>query len=134
MADVRIDTYLWSIRIFKTRTQASNAIAAGKVKLNGNDFKASHSVRIGEVYSVKTPEKRQSIQVASIISKRLQYSEAILHYFDVSTEEEKEYLKNKMSSSFYTGKRLSKQGRPTKKNARDINDFYDSDNQPNSDE
>jgi ribosome-associated heat shock protein Hsp15 len=119
----RIDLYLWAIRLFKTRTQASKAISEGKVKLNGEVLKASHSVMIGEFYAIKTSEKRVSIQVTGIINKRVQFSEAILNYVDVSTEEDKLFNTNKLTSSFYTGKRLSKTGKPTKKNQRDLSDF-----------
>ncbi len=124
---VRIDQYLWAIRMFKTRTQATNAISEGKVKLNGEPTKPSHATKIGEVYNIKTSDKRMSVQVGSIIAKRVQYSEAILHYYDVSTDEEKEFATNKLSSSFYTGKRLSKVGRPTKKDQRDMQTFMGGD-------
>lgn len=123
---VRVDQYLWAIRMFKTRTTASKAIAEGKVKLNGEDVKASHAVAIGELYQVRTPERRMTIQVSGLISKRVQYSEAILNYYDVSTEEDKAFATNKLSSSFYTGKRLSKTGKPSKKDTRDLNEFYNS--------
>jgi ribosome-associated heat shock protein Hsp15 len=123
----RIDLYLWAIRLFKTRTQASKAISEGKVRLNGEVLKASHSVMIGEFYAIKTSEKRVSIQVTGIINKRVQYSEAILNYVDVSTEEDKLFNTNKLTSSFYTGKRLSKTGKPTKKNQRDLSDFLNND-------
>jgi len=49
--EVRADTYLWAIRIYKSRTLASEAIKNGKVKLVGKNFKPSHVVKIGEVYS-----------------------------------------------------------------------------------
>jgi ribosome-associated heat shock protein Hsp15 len=123
---VRVDQYLWAIRMFKTRTTASKAIAEGKVKLNGEDVKASHAVAIGELYQVRTPERRMTIQVSGLISKRVQYSEAILNYYDVSTEDDKAFATNKLSSSFYTGKRLSKTGKPSKKDTRDLNEFYNS--------
>jgi ribosome-associated heat shock protein Hsp15 len=122
---VRVDQYLWAIRMFKTRTLASKAIGDGKVKLNGEDVKASRAVHIGDVYQIKTSEKRISVKVSRIISKRVAYSEAINHYYDVSTEEEKSYALNKVSSSFYTGKRLSNTGKPSKKQIRDLNEFLD---------
>ena len=124
-SNVRIDVYLWSIRMFKTRTQATKAIVDGKVKLKGENFKANKFVQIAEVYSIKTTEKRSTIQVTGIINKRVQYTEAVLNYMDVSTEEDILYNTNKQTSSFYTGKRQSKVGRPTKKTARDLNEFMD---------
>ena len=47
---IRADTYLWAIRMFKSRTLASTAIKGGKVKLNETNIKASHIVKIGEVW------------------------------------------------------------------------------------
>jgi ribosome-associated heat shock protein Hsp15 len=119
----RVDQYLWAIRIFKTRSLASKALAEGKVKLNGENVKASHAVVVGELYNIKTPDKRMTIQVSAIISKRVQFSEAILNYFDISTDEDKAFAANKQSSSFYTGKRLSNTGKPTKKQNRDLSEF-----------
>jgi ribosome-associated heat shock protein Hsp15 len=124
-SNIRIDVYLWAIRVFKTRTQATKAIVDGKVKFLGDNIKASKAVQIGEIYAIKTPDKRSTIQIISVISKRVQYTEAILHYIDISTEEDILHNTNKQSSSFYTGKRLSKVGRPTKKTARDLTDFMD---------
>ena len=50
--EVRADTYLWAIRIYKSRTLASEAIKNGKVKLVSKNFKPSHVVKVGEVYSM----------------------------------------------------------------------------------
>jgi ribosome-associated heat shock protein Hsp15 len=124
---VRLDQFLWAIRLFKTRSLANKAITDGKVKLNGVDVKPSRAVVIGDVYNVRTSEKKQSIQVIGIIAKRVAYNLAILNYYDVSTEEEKEFNTNKQVSSFYTGKRLSNVGRPTKKESRDLREFLDPD-------
>jgi ribosome-associated heat shock protein Hsp15 len=131
---VRIDLYLWSIRLFKTRTQATKAISEGKVKLKDENFKPSRTVQIGEVYAIKNSERRISIQVTAIINKRVKYAEAILNYYDVSTEEDKQFNTNKLSSSFFTGKRQSKVGRPTKKNARDLSEFFGGDDDDEDDE
>lgn len=126
LSKVRIDKYLWSIRIFKTRSLASDACEKGRVKLNGCPVKASKSVNIGEEYFVKTEAKNWTIEVLSLIDKRVAYSEAIKHYIDKTPPEEMERIKF-MASSFHTGKRLSKIGRPTKKDRRDIDDFYSED-------
>lgn len=120
---VRIDKYLWSIRVFKTRTLAANACESGKVKLNDLAVKASRNVNIGEIYDIKTADRRWKIQVKDILDKRKAYSEAINYYVDLTPEEDKSFNKSE-SSSFYTGKRLSKVGRPTKKQRRDWDDIF----------
>ena len=121
---LRIDKYLWSIRIFKTRTQASEACDKGRVKLNDTAVKASKSITVGDTYSVKAEERKWVIQVVELLDHRVQYSEAIKYYIDLTPQEETEKLQMQ-TSSFHTGKRLSKIGRPTKKQRRDLDDFAD---------
>ena len=115
---LRIDKYLWSIRIFKTRAQASEACEKGRVKLNDVSVKASKNVSTGDVYAIKAEERKWIIQVTGLLGHRVQYTEAIKYYIDLTPEEEKEKTEIQ-ASSFHTGKRLSKIGRPTKKQRRD---------------
>ncbi len=122
MEKVRIDKYLWAIRLFKTRTLAAAACEQGKVKSGGTSVKASKTVYLGEEYEVKTEAKKWVIRVTGIIDKRVQYSEAAKNYVDITPAEELERLKFE-ASAFYTGKRNSKIGRPTKKQRRDLEDF-----------
>ena len=122
MEKLRIDKYLWAIRLFKTRTLAAVACDSGKVKLAGTSVKASKSVNVGDEYEVKTEARRWVIKVTGLLSNRVAYSEAIKYYLDITPEEEKERLQF-LAASFHTGKRLSKVGRPTKKQRRDLEDF-----------
>lgn len=123
-AKVRIDKYLWAIRVFKTRSLATEAIDKGKVKLNGDNVKASKSVTLKDIIDIKTDARKWVVEVTGIIDKRVAYSEAIKNYNDITPAED--LLKEKfMASSFHTGKRLSKIGRPTKKHRRDIDDFLE---------
>lgn len=119
---LRLDKYLWAIRLFKTRTLASTACEKGRVKLNGESLKASRVVRIEDIYEVKTDDKRWVIKVTRLLTARVQYSEAVKHYEDLTPPEEKERVAYQ-ASSFHSGKRLSKIGRPTKKERRDLGDF-----------
>ncbi len=118
---VRLDKYLWAIRLYKTRTQAATAIDAGKVKYNGDSVKASRIVGIGDTYEVKTEARRWVIEVTGILDARVQYSEAIKFYIDKTPPEIIEAQKS--SFSFNSGKRMNKSGRPTKKYRRDMEDF-----------
>lgn len=119
---LRLDKYLWAIRIFKTRTQASDAIDSGKVRFNGQNVKASRTVAVGDKYEVKTSARKWIIEVTGLLQSRAAYEIAIKHYIDITPEEDKEETKP-LASSFYTGKRLSKTGRPTKKQRRDLDDL-----------
>lgn len=121
---VRIDKYLWAIRLFKTRSNAAEACNDGKVKLDGeNAVKASKVVKIGEVYSIKKEGKRVVINIVKIIEKRVNPTLASACYIDQTPEEEKE--KQKLMSAFYfpAGKRGNKQARPTKKDRRKITEL-----------
>lgn len=122
MEKLRIDKYLWAIRLFKTRTLAAAACDNGKVRLNGVSVKASKHVNVGDEYEVKTEAKKWVIKVTGLLHNRVQYSEAINHYIDITPAEEIERLRFQ-ASSFHTGKRLSKVGRPTKKQRRELDDF-----------
>ena len=121
---LRLDKYLWSIRLFKTRTQAAAACDTGKVKFNGTAAKAAKHVSIGDEYEVKIEFKRWRIKVTGFLAKRVQYQEAINYYVDITPEEEIQRLKYQ-AASFYSGKRISKIGRPTKKQRRDLDNFID---------
>ncbi|HMU71663.1 MAG TPA: RNA-binding S4 domain-containing protein [Ferruginibacter sp.] len=126
---IRLDKYLWAIRLFKTRSQAAEACDKGKVKQNRESVKASRVVKVGDEYEVKTENKRWLIQVAALLDHRVQYKEAITYYTDITPSEEIERIRFQ-AASFHTGKRLSKQGRPTKKDKRDLDTFMDSPSAP----
>ena len=119
---LRLDKYLWSIRLFKTRSQAADACDKGKVKFNGDNAKAARTVNIGDEYEVKTESKRWRIKVTGLLDHRLQYAEAVNYYTDITPPEEVERLQFQ-ASSFNTGKRQSKIGRPTKRDRRELGDF-----------
>lgn len=121
---LRLDKYLWSIRLFKTRTQAAAACEGGKVKFNGSPAKAAKQVTTGDEYEVKTENKRWRIKVTGLLHKRVKYEEAIKYYIDITPAEELERLQYQ-AASFHTGKRQSKIGRPTKKERRDMDSFLD---------
>lgn len=121
---VRIDKYLWSIRVFRTRTMASNACAKGKVKMAGENIKSSRNVNVGDKIDVNADARTWNIEVTGLIEKRVKYAEAIENYID-HTPEDLKTKERPMSSSFYTGKRLSKVGRPTKRQRRDLDDFLE---------
>jgi ribosome-associated heat shock protein Hsp15 len=121
---LRIDKYLWAIRLFKTRSLAAEACEKGKVRLSGVTVKASKAVNVGDEYEVKTEAKKWIIKVTGLLPNRVQFSEAIKYYVDLTPEEEIEKIKT-LATSFHTGKRLSKIGRPTKKERRDLDEFIE---------
>lgn len=116
---LRLDKYLWAIRIFKTRSQAADAIDSHKVKSNGDDVKPARAVNIGDRYEIRTEARKWVIEVTGLLYKRVTYSEAVKFYNDITPPE---LLLPQQATVFVenTGKRQSKQGRPTKKNRRDL--------------
>ena len=120
---LRIDKYLWSIRLFKTRTMAAAACDTGKVRQNGALVKASKNVVVGDEYEIKTEAKKWIIKVTNLLHSRVAYPEAIKYYIDLTPQEEVERLQFQ-AASFHTDKRNSKIGRPTKKQRREIDDFF----------
>jgi len=121
---LRLDKYLWAIRIFKTRMMAAAACDTGKIKQNGTAVKAAKNVTIGDEYEVKTEAKRWRIKVTGLLHNRVAYSEAINYYLDITPQEELDRLQFH-AASFHTGKRQSKIGRPTKKQRRELDEFLD---------
>ena len=121
---LRLDKYLWAIRLFKTRSQAADACDKGKVKFGGLAAKAARTVNVGDEYEVKTEAKRWVIRVAELLDHRVQYAEAIKYYEDITPVEELDRIKFQ-AAAFHSGKRMSKIGRPTKKDKRDLDEFMD---------
>ena len=121
---LRLDKYLWAIRLFKARSQAGDACDKGKIKHNRVNAKASRAVQVADEYEVKTENKRWVIKVTALLHKRVQYSEAINYYADITPAGELDRIKFQ-AAAFHTGKRMSKQGRPTKKDKRDLDGFME---------
>ena len=119
---LRLDKYLWSIRLFKSRTLATDACEKGKVKAKNENCKPSKQVSIGDEFEIKTSERKWVIKVKEKLYNRLKYTEAVNYYTDITPVEETERIKFE-AAVFHTGKRMSKIGRPTKKNKRDLDEF-----------
>ena len=90
--------------------------------MNGAAIKASKHVNVGDEYEVKTEAKKWVIKVTGLLDHRVQFSEAIKHYLDITPEEETQRLQYQ-AATFHTGKRQSKIGRPTKKERRDLDEL-----------
>jgi ribosome-associated heat shock protein Hsp15 len=121
---LRLDKYLWAIRVFKTRSAAAEACEKGRVKSGGDAQKASHAVKTGEVFDVRTESRKWVIRVTGLLDHRVQFGEAIKYYEDLTPPEERERLEFQ-AAVFYSGKRQTKIGRPTKKDRRELDDFMD---------
>lgn len=119
---LRLDKYLWAIRIFKTRSLAADACNNGKVKHKGVSVKPSKTVYAGDQYEIRAESRKWLIEVSGLLHARVQYSEAIKYYVDLTPQQDVEKI-HTTAFVFHTGKRQSKQGRPTKKEKRDLDEF-----------
>ena len=119
--DVRLDKWLWAVRVFKTRSQAIESCKAGHIKINGISVKPSHKVKIGEVMTVQKGELTKTYKVLSIIEQRVSAKVAIQFVEDLTPTEEYEKLKEiKQTMPFYFDPGF---GRPTKRNRRMMKKF-----------
>ncbi len=118
---LRIDKYLWAIRIFKTRSLATEACRAGRVKLNGQNVKPSYVVKIGERYTVQKGVERKEILVTGLLERRVDAKTAVQFYEDHTPVEETYGFKSVFHAPVLKRDRGS--GRPTKKDRREIDDL-----------
>lgn len=115
---LRIDKYLWSIRAFKTRTLATYACKAGRVKREGTNLKASYEVKEGDIFTISKAAEKKIIKVTALLYTRLEAKKAVLFYDDLTPEEDTLKFKSAFMPSVLT--RDGGTGRPTKKDRRDI--------------
>jgi ribosome-associated heat shock protein Hsp15 len=120
---LRIDKYLWAIRVFKTRTLASDACKAGRVKLNSQNIKPSHEVKVGETYQVSKGIERKVLVVTGLLENRVDAKTAVDFYQDVTPVEQTHAFKSMFQAPVL--KRDRGTGRPTKKDRREIDDLKD---------
>ena len=120
---LRIDKYLWAIRLFKTRTLATEACKAGRIKLEGNNIKPSHEVRAGEIYQVTKGIERKVIKVTGLLENRTDAKTAVNFYEDITPVEETHAFKSMFHAPVLRRDRGA--GRPTKRDRREIDDLRD---------
>jgi ribosome-associated heat shock protein Hsp15 len=119
----RIDKFLWSVRLAKTRSQATEAISKGRVKLNGNAVKPSRDVKVGDEIQVIRHTAVYSYKILALLDKRVGAKLVENYIVDVTSEEEKEkYRLYQLAQSAY---RVHGTGKPTKKDRRDLDDFFE---------
>jgi ribosome-associated heat shock protein Hsp15 len=119
--EVRIDKWLWCVRVFKTRSIATEGCRAGKVKINGQETKASHIVKIGEIIEVQIEQLKRILLVKDILDRRVSAKIAVDFMEDQTPAEDIEKIRIARKTNFE--KRDRGIGRPTKRERRDIDKF-----------
>jgi Ribosome-associated heat shock protein implicated in the recycling of the 50S subunit (S4 paralog) len=123
VTSVRIDKWLWSIRAFKTRTDAADACKLGRVTINGALAKASRDVKVNDIITVKKMPVVYTFKVLTLIANRQPAKNVYLYAENLTPEEELEKLK--MNKTIIFVQRDRGTGRPTKKERRDIDDLME---------
>lgn len=121
--NVRIDKWLWAVRIFKTRSQATEACKKGHVSVRELPVKASRMVKVGEIIKVRKPPITKSLKILALAEKRMGAKLILDFVEDVTPPEETELLE--MQKHMRWSSRDKGTGRPTKKDRRELDDFFD---------
>lgn len=122
MEEVRIDKYLWAIRVYKTRTEATDACKGGKVRVNGADTKPSKPVKVGDTIVARKGPVVYTYKVLQLIDKR-QGAKLVPDYAENQTSAE-ELAKLRAPVETFFLKRDRGAGRPTKKDRRQMEDLW----------
>ncbi|MBW6535148.1 MAG: RNA-binding S4 domain-containing protein [Mariniphaga sp.] len=120
---VRIDKWLWAVRVFKTRSQATEACKKGRVEIGDLPVKPSREVHAGEVVQVRKPPLTRKLKVVALADKRMSAKLTADYVEDVTPPEEFEILEMQKQMNWNSRDRGA--GRPTKKERRKLDDFFD---------
>lgn len=123
MDDVRLDKYLWAVRVFKTRSDAAEAIRNNKVTVNGSYAKPSREVKIGDRISVRRQAVTYSYKVLDLVSSRQPAKNVPAYCLDITPQEELDKLNVPRETIFVFRDRGT--GRPTKKERRELDDLME---------
>ena len=117
----RLDKWLWAVRIFKTRTLASEACAGGKIKIDGTAVKASRNIKTGDIIQIRKGVIKYIYRVKKTAEKRMGAKLVPDFLEDITPEEELAKLKSTQKQPIQT--REKGQGRPTKRERRNMDKF-----------
>lgn len=122
MEEVRIDKYLWSIRVYKTRSEATDACKGGKIRLNGGDVKPSKTVKVGDVLVARKGPVTYTYKVLQLVDKRQGARLVPVYAENLTPQEELDKLRAPVETFFL--KRDRGAGRPTKKDRRQMDSLW----------
>ena len=121
---MRVDKWLWAVRVFKTRSDAAEACRTGKVTINGSEAKPSKELKEGDILTVKkVPIMRYSYKVLGLVERRLPAKDVPTYCLDITPQEELDKLNAPKETFFVVRDRGA--GRPTKKERRDMDALWD---------
>ena len=119
---IRIDKWMWAVRLFKSRSMAADFCERGRVKINDQTVKASRIVKEGEVITIHLGPFHKQVRIIKLLEKRMSAAMVKDYFEDITSPEALEKLRlHKLAAASYN---LKGQGRPTKKDRREMNDFF----------
>lgn len=125
LEQVRIDKFLWAVRLFKTRSIAADAIKKGRITIDGSQVKSSRNVKKGDVISVRVAPATRSFLILELAQNRMGAKLVPSHIKEVTPPDQLEIIElQRLANSMNRRKGL---GRPTKKERRDLENFFDDD-------
>lgn len=119
--DLRIDKWLWAVRVYKTRSQATEACRAGHVKIGGQNVKPARSVKLGEIITAQVHDLQRTVKVIGFHEQRVSAKAALAFMEDLTPPEE--YAKPRESAQQPMLLRPKGAGRPTKRERRVMDAF-----------
>lgn len=122
---MRIDKFLWSIRFYKTRTLASEEIKKNRVSIGTQKVKTSKEVKVGDEITIRKNQIDYKIKVLEIPKSRMGAKLVALHIKDVTAKDQLDLLAAREESQNYY--RNKGEGRPTKKDRREMEDYLETD-------
>lgn len=123
--EVRVDKYLFAMRIYKTRSIAADACKCGRIKMNGIEVKPSRSFKIGDVFTIRKGPVTYTYRVLQLSANRLSAKLVPSYMEDITPPEQKEILE--LARYAAQSGRDRGTGRPTKKDRREIEQFISDD-------
>lgn len=123
MNEVRIDKWLWAVRIYRTRTLAAEACRAGHVRMGGHVVKASRSVKVGDSISVQMEQITRTFRVLEVLERRVGAPRVVEFMEDLTPAAEYAKLQEIRKAELATASSRSL-GRPSKKDRRALEEFW----------
>ena len=123
--EVRVDKYLWAMRIYKTRSIATDACKCGRVKMNGVEVKPSRMFHVGDIFTVRKGPITYTYRILQLWGNRLGAKMVPEYLQDITPKEQLEILE--LARFAAQSGRDRGTGRPTKKDRRDIEQFFSDD-------
>ena len=123
MEDIRLDKYLWAVRVFKTRSDAADAIRNNRVTVNGAYAKPSREVKVGDTISLRRTIINYTYEVVALVSNRQPAKNVPLYCKNTTPQSELDRLNMPRETIFVFRERGT--GRPTKKERREIDEMME---------